>query len=109
MANLDWRGDKISADIKEVLSTALYGGGEIVRAEAVQRAPKDRGTLRLSAKTTVDGNKAAVSFNTKYAARQHEEVGYHHSEGEAKYLENAVTAKRQDFLNHVTEQVRKAL
>ena len=109
MANLDWRGDKISADIKEVLSTALYCGGEIVRQEAVQRAPKDRGTLRLSAKTTVDGNKAAVSFNTKYAARQHEEVGYHHSEGEAKYLENAVTAKRQDFLNHVTEQVRKAL
>ena len=109
MANLYWRGDKISADIKEVLSTALYGGGEIVRQEAVQRAPKDRGTLRLSAKTTVDGNKAAVSFNTKYAARQHEEVGYHHSEGEAKYLENAVTAKRQDFLNHVTEQVRKAL
>ena len=109
MANLDWRGKEVASNIKEVLSTALYGGGEIVRAEAVQRAPKDRGTLRLSAKTTVDGNKAAVSFNTKYAARQHEEVGYHHSEGEAKYLENAVTAKRQDFLNHVSEQVRKAL
>ena len=36
MANLDWRGDKISANIKEVLSTALYGGGEIVRQEAAQ-------------------------------------------------------------------------
>ena len=109
MANLDWRGQQVANDIKQALSHALYGGGEIVRQEAAQRAPKDKGTLRLSAKTTVDGNKAAVSFNTKYAARQHEEVGYHHAEGEAKYLENAVTAKRQDFLNHVAEQVRKAL
>ena len=109
MANLDWRGQQVANDIKQALSHALYGGGEIVMQEAAQRAPKDKGTLRLSAKTTVDGNKAAVSFNTKYAAKQHEEVGYHHAEGEAKYLENAVTAKRQDFLNHVTEQVRKAL
>ena len=109
MANLDWRGQEVANDIKQALSHALYGGGEIVRQEAAQRAPKDKGTLRLSAKTTVDGNKAAVSFNTKYAARQHEEVGYHHAEGEAKYLENAVTAKRNEFLEHVAAEVKKAL
>lgn len=109
MANLDWRGQEVANDIKQALSHALYGGGEIVRQEAAQRAPKDKGTLRLSAKTTVDGNKSAVSFNTKYAAKQHEEVGYHHAEGEAKYLENAVTAKRNEFLEHVAAEVKKAL
>ena len=109
MTNLDWRGQQVANDIKQALSHALYGGGEIVRREAAQRAPKDKGTLRLSAKTTVDGNKSAVSFNTKYAARQHEEVGYHHAEGEAKYLENAVTAKRNEFLEHVAAEVKKAL
>jgi hypothetical protein len=94
----------------------LIRSAEHLAGEAQRRAPKDEGTLRGSVAVVliVNGTRyegagakaqarravteaalngspirmdAEVSFNTVYAARQHEELGWHHDEGEAKYLE----------------------
>ena len=41
-----------------------------------------------SVKISNDGKQGAVSYDTPYAIRQHEELGYRHAEGRiAKYLE----------------------
>lgn len=95
-------------------------GGEIMLGNAQSRAPIDEGTLRGSAELAliVNGSRftgggmlaeatgaalaaaelghrvrisAELSFNTIYAARQHEELDWHHPKGgEAKYLEKAI-------------------
>lgn len=52
----------------------------------------DGGTLERSGVASVDATalKAAVSYDTPYAVRQHEELNYRHAVGRtAKYLENA--------------------
>ena len=63
--------------------------GNDLLSKAVQLAPIDKGDLRGSGKCeqASDGS-VSVTFNTPYALRQHEEMGYNHPNGgQAKYLE----------------------
>ncbi|NTS21647.1 hypothetical protein HT105_21805, partial [Bacteroides fragilis] len=76
---------------------------------SVQRAPIETGTLRASAKTTVEDKEAVVSLNTKYAARQHEEVGWNHNEGQAKYLESTLLDYQEELAQIMAEEIGKAL
>lgn len=48
-------------------------------------------------------------YDLPYAARQHEEVGWHHEHVEAKFLENAVIAKRQEVGQVIAQAIREAL
>ena len=97
--------------------------GEIMLGDAQRRAPVDEGTLRGSGELAllVNGTRhagggmaaspaagptagvgsgrrvnvtAEITFNTVYAARQHEELGWKHPKGgEAKYLQKAIQEK----------------
>lgn len=52
--------------------------------------PHEEGTLENSGKVSTDParHQAAVSYDTEYAVRQHEEMDYAHDDGrQAKYLE----------------------
>lgn len=94
--------------------------GDIMLGDAQRRAPVDEGTLRGSAELAliVNGSRfagggmeaaataaalaaaasgrrvnitAEITFNTIYAARQHEELDWKHPKGgEAKYLQKAI-------------------
>lgn len=56
--------------------------------EANKSVPHDEGTLERSGTATVDGTRGAVSYDTPYAVRQHEDMAYRHDgKGEAKWLE----------------------
>lgn len=57
----------------------IEGGGARGIAEVAVR-----GLAKVGAPIALD---VEVSFNTVYAARQHEELDWHHDEGQAKYLE----------------------
>lgn len=100
----------------------VYRAGEDLLGRATRLAPVDEGTLRGSGALTmiVNGQRfegsgalalarrfattlakagrkvdvdVEVSFNTVYAARQHEELDWHHPKGgEAKYLEKPLLA-----------------
>jgi len=51
-----------------------------------------------------------ISFNTPYARRQHEEVGYYHPlGGYAKYLEVPFARKKKKVLKYADKQIKKAL
>ena len=78
---------------------ALNTFAALVHDRAVNKAPKDEGHLRRSATVipaTADNLRAVVTFDTPYAARQHEEMGYKHTDGQAKYLESAMNESAQD-------------
>lgn len=85
-----WNGDEYSLKLGEAGADGLNRAAEFLRAKSVPRAPIDRGPLRESAQVhdaTPSDLESAVSYDTAYAVRQHEELGYRHDDGEAKYLE----------------------
>ena len=107
---------RLNAAVKAA-ETALYQGGSIIMTEAKKRAPLDVGTLRNSGYVTLprrDGDEVFVEAGfggaaKAYAVRQHEELGYNHEIGEAKYLQNAIDAKEMEVRNRIAKLTDRAL
>jgi hypothetical protein len=138
MANNKWRIKEAVKIAEEAGLKALRTGAEAILTEAIDEAPIDTGTLRRSGTVTVgelpdgarvyeaaeSGNEMKdafpgeigkekavyVSFNTPYARRQHEELGYNHPRGgKAKYLEDPFNRNKKKVLKYADKQIRKAL
>lgn len=82
------------------------------RSQAV--VPYDNGDLSRSAEvsTEVDGTtvRAAVSYDTPYAAVQHEDTTFRHQDGQqAKYLSEPLQSKAAKYLRYIEGEVEKAL
>lgn len=76
--------------------------------------PYDMGDLDRSRKVTIvptpDGFEGAVSYDTVYAARQHEEVTWRHDPGRtAKFLGNPMRANAERLKQHIADATRDAL
>lgn len=72
---------------------AIAAGAEHILGASNATVPLEEGTLERSGTVTVDdgGHEAAVSYDTVYAARQHEELTWQHDPGRrAKFLELAL-------------------
>ena len=133
-----WRTKEAVRIAQEAGLKALRSGAEGILTEAIDEAPVDTGTLRRSGTVTVGklpdgarvyaaaragtemkdafpneiGKEKAVyiSFNTPYAHRQHEELGYSHPRGgKAKYLEDPVNRGKSKVMQYVDKQIKKAL
>ncbi|WP_132974547.1 hypothetical protein [Ornithinimicrobium sufpigmenti] len=88
----------------------VYLAAEHLKGVAQQSAPVDESTLRNSAAVTHDGTQAIVSFDTPYAARQHEELTWHHPRGGgAKYLERPMVTEQPVIRAIVTQAIRTNL
>ena len=48
-----------------------------------------------------------IIFNTEYATDQHENLSFHHTDGEAKFLENAILGQSEKFAKNIAEAVKK--
>lgn len=82
--------------------------------ESRNQAPIEEGTLERSGKATtaVQGDEVlgAVSYNTVYAARQHEETSWHHDRGrKAKYLEDPMHTEASTIGDILATATRSAL
>ncbi len=138
MAKNKWRIKEAVKIAEEAGLKALRTGGERIITEAMDNVPIKSGTLRRSATTTVGGlpdmmqvyeaakegnemknafpepigkEKAVyVSYNTPYARRQHEELGYKHPLGGGpKYLENAFNQLKDKIIRMAERKIKKAL
>lgn len=99
-----------------------------IATESQQRAPVDTGDLRGSVEVKIDGEqyahgengggititgtlpdtatKGEVSYNTKYAANQHEHTEYDHPRGgQAKYLESVLIEQKDRILKLIAEGI----
>lgn len=81
---------------------------------AQQLAPVDEGTLRGSGDVDIavtdDAVIGTVSFNTIYAARQHEELDWRHPKGgQAKYLEGPLLDRLPRYEAIIAASARKAM
>ena len=138
MAKDKWRIKEAVKIAEEAALKALRTGAEAILTEAIDETPFESGTLRRSGTVTVGGlpdgaqvyeaaesgsdmkdafpgpegkEKAVyISFNTPYARRQHEELGYNHPRGgKAKYLEDPFNRNKNKVLKYAAKQVKKAL
>lgn len=104
----EWDGDIVSAAINASAAAALNHAAELLRGDSQPLAPIDTGILRGSAQVTpaTAGNLTAhVSYDTPYAARQHEELGWRHDEGQAKYLEGPLTQNASKYQQAIASRL----
>ena len=98
--------------VREVRKKALRVAGEFVLTEANKHVPHDEGTLERSGNVDVnpEGTRAAISYDTPYAVKQHEDMSLKHpGKGQGKWLENTFTREadtvRQIIANALSEAV----
>lgn len=107
----EWNGDIVAAAISASAHEALNHAAELLRGDSVPLAPLDRGDLRGSAQVTpatASNLTSHVSYDTPYAARQHEELGWRHDEGQAKYLEGPLTENEAKYQQAIASRLGEA-
>ncbi|MFD9813713.1 hypothetical protein [Streptomyces sp. NPDC059080] len=111
-ARLHWNGQAVTAVMREAAARGLLLGAEHTLAVSRQRVPIAEGTLERSGAASVDEQQlaAAVSYDTPYAVRVHEDLTARHSPGRtAKYLESVLPEVSGDVQALIAAQVRRAL
>lgn len=109
---LDWNGPTVTAREHSGAVAGLRQAAEHVLGASRQRVPLEEGTLERSGVASVDENTltAAVSYDTVYAVRQHEELTWRHDEGRtAKYLEGPLAEERDTVAALVAAEIRRSL
>lgn len=117
-ASFSWAGMDVELKLSKAIQLGLLEAGHDVMMDALPRTPLDEGPLRESCQLLINGatmsvgqndgipdriaspnvleptarHLMVVGYDTPYALRQHEELSYNHSVGEAKFLENAFNA-----------------
>lgn len=83
----------------------------LLQASRLQ-VPIEEGTLERSGVASVDpaSLRAAVSYDTPYAVRQHEDLALSHDDGrKAKYLEDPARDEAETMRALIAAQIRRAL
>lgn len=112
--SFEFKAPRVSP-IKAIRGGAAHGlalAAQEVLGRSNQTVPIEEGTLMRSGKASVStsGTRAAVSYDTPYAVRQHEDLTYRHDKGRtAKYLENALNESRGDILRLIAQGIRAKL
>jgi hypothetical protein len=105
---MEWFGDGLAESIRAAGLKELPRQAERLLTAAKKEAPVDTGDLMRSGTVTMSiagqGGQAEVSFNTPYAVVQHENMGFAHPHGKAKYLEDPLRAMSPSIF----EAIRKA-
>jgi hypothetical protein len=92
-AEFEFKPNKhVSAALKQAQLKGLRLGGELVLEASNRLVPLEEGTLERSGRVTDNGaDTVAISYDTPYARRQHEDMNLRHPNGrQAKFLETAM-------------------
>lgn len=108
--DVTWTGDRAVEASHQAAIRGLLQGAHHIRGVAVNRTPIDTADLRNSATAQVDDAEltGAVAYDTPYAVRQHEELGWYHFTGQAKYLETAAQDESSTARDLLAAQLRRA-
>lgn len=96
--------------VKKASTRGITIAAEHVLGVAKGQVPIEEHTLEESGFTSVDGVhhiRAAVSFDTPYAVKQHEDMTAKHDKGRnAKYLENAFNSEQEAVKKIIAGELR---
>lgn len=110
-ARMTWNGHRLwTSRGRRLASEGLQRALEHTLGKAKELVPLEEGTLERSGRVDVDGLNGAISFDTVYAVRQHEELTWKHLPGrQAKYLEQPMNTERQVMLELMAVPLRRWL
>lgn len=101
---------RLKPDVHRAAAHGLLLGAEHLLQVSRAQVPIEEGTLERSGVASIDeaALTGAVSFDTPYAVRQHEELDYRHDAGrKAKYLEDPLNDERDTVGRIVASEIRK--
>ena len=107
-----WHGEKAKAAVRRGAKAGLTDAAEYVLEQSNRVVPIEDSTLLKSGVPSVDEGslRAAVSYDTPYAVRQHEELDYQHDAGrKAKYLEGALNESRTKVNALIAAAIKREL
>ena len=107
-----WLGTEAKRRVQAGAADGLRAAAMFALTEANRTVPLDEGALQRSGGTDVDtaGLEAVVSYDTPYARRQHEELGWRHpKQGRAKWLELTIREQQAKIQQIIGTQIRRAL
>lgn len=108
--DVSWRGALIAQEVQEHAEDGVDDATEMLLAASRGVAPLDKGPLVESGKASRDGLEGIVSYNTVYAARQHEELTWRHAPGrQAKYLEQPFNQLHDQMVTAIADRLRAYL
>lgn len=108
--HLEWHGERVRAAADAGADRGLDRALEHLLGASTAIAPIEEGTLIRSGKTSRAGKHGAVSYDTVYAARQHEELTWRHDPGRsAKYLEIPFHGEAPTMLGIIAAAIREEL
>lgn len=111
-ADFQWKPNRsVGRGTQAATIRGLRLAGELVLDDSNRLVPLDEGTLERSGRVTDNGvDTVAVSYDTAYAVRQHEDMNLRHPNGrQAKFLETALGKNRGKIAALVAREIRKAL
>lgn len=114
---ITWNGPAVTAAERSGAARGLRRAAEIVAADSDRRVPRDTGELVDSRTITVDEADlhadivyGSTGLPQAYAVRQHEDLTLEHpGGGEAKYLERALEAKRDEAMQAIAAEIKREL
>lgn len=109
---IEWNGGEIETLIEAATRQGLTEAAEHLLKVSRDLVPIQEGTLERSGVAEVDDTDltAAVSYDTPYAVRQHEELTWRHEEGrQAKYLEQPMNTERETLLALIAAPTQEAI
>lgn len=89
----------------------LLVGGEHVLGVSNAIVPFEEGDLAATGSVSSDGQgRVAISYDTDYAVRQHEDLSLNHDPGrEGKFLEKSLASERDRILQFIAEGIRRKM
>jgi len=100
---------KSAEEIQGALAAAIYEEGLALDDRSVRLVPVDTGRLRAShfvapPSATSEGPTCEVGYGTVYALRQHEELDWQHTVGQANYLGQPMLERQAGYTERVAKR-----
>lgn len=106
-----WHGDRVSRDVRKAAEPAIRRAAEFGLEQSNRTIPHFTGhMMRTGRVTMLSAIEAAISYDTKYAVRQHEDTRLRHAPGRrAKWLEKTLNEEAGRIRKWVADEIGKAL
>jgi hypothetical protein len=106
----------VTVELAAARRRGLLKAGEEILAVSSARAPYDphsrhdvhmRDTGRVELVINEESDVAAIAYSAFYAVPQHEDMAYHHEQGEPKFLEGAMLELHESAFAVVAASMRE--
>lgn len=98
----------ILSTVDKAAQAGVRAGVQRIRKRSDELMPKLTGETRESGFTRVDDLTGQVGYSSLVAMLQHENLDYHHDDGQAKFLETAADELMPGVVSDVAARIRKA-